>query len=340
MRKLSLIVISFIMLLILVSCSYKELAPNEQIYISENACRTLVFNRSIHGYNNSISFYVITIQENQMFVKQGKIYNDKYTYYRLVENSDLNLLNAVNGQLFFTDINGLQSVVNHDNEIIEHAVSYVRNGFGEVIPIIGTPNFINSITTEENRIKQNIDNNDIIYAGILTETLDLKDSNRVIKKEIIIYCSDKSLYIDRKETAKIIDNYGNEKNEEYEINLKIDEDFNVKKGIIIDYLDQSSTILLLNNNEIVAINNFDSSILRLNNHTNITQIESINNHFYVIENNTIYVYNTRLELVLEQKFDNLIVGSCWLKERSDDFIRVATIDQNNVISLHKIQIKL
>ena len=69
MRKLSLIVISFIMLLILVSCSYKELAPNEQIYISENACRTLVFNRSIHGYNNSISFYVITIQENQMFVK-------------------------------------------------------------------------------------------------------------------------------------------------------------------------------------------------------------------------------------------------------------------------------
>lgn len=339
MKKLITIVFSLLILFVLVGCSYKELDDTEQIVIFDNNIQSFIFDRTEHGYNNSVSFYVVTTNKENTYIKQGKIYNDKYTYFKLVEDRDFKLYNAVNGQLFFADENGLQSVVNYDNETIDHSVSYVRNGFGEVIQYIGTPNFINTITTQENQIKENVDNNDIKYVGLLTETFEVNDVENVIKKDFIISYFDNTLYIDKQETIKLIDKSGNQTLNEHIINHQIHGEYDIKKAIVIDFLNYSKTILLLNNSEIVLIDNYNLSVNIYNNHSNISYFESVNTHFYVIENNTIFVYDVNFNLVLEQKYDDLIIGSAWLKERSDDFIRVATMAENKEITLHKIPIE-
>lgn len=340
MKKLITIIFSLLILFILVGCSYKELDDNEQIVIFENSVQSLIFNRTEHGYNNSTSFYVVTSNNENSYIKQGKIYNDKYTYYKLVENRDFKLVNAVNGQLFFEDENGLQSVILYDNETVDHSVSFVRNGFGEVIQYIGTPNFINNVTTKENQIKENVDNNCIKYVGLLTETIEENEVENVIKKDFIVSYFDNTLYIDKKTTTKSIDQNGQQTINENEIHQQINAVYDIKKAIVIDYSDTSKTILLLNNNEIVSIDNYNLSINIYNNHSNISYFESVNTHFYLIENNTIFVYDVNFNLVFEQKYPDLIIGSVWLKERSDDFIRVATISENKEITLHKIPIEI
>lgn len=339
MKKIMTIIFSLFIMFVLVGCSYSELKENEHIYIAPNSVRSLIFNRTEYGYNNSISFYVYTTDENNSYIKQGKIYNDTYTYYKLVENRDCELLNAVNGQLFFSDDNGLQSVINYDNEIIDHAVSYVRNGFGEVIQIIGTHNFVNSITTEENQIKENVDNKDIKYVGKLSEKIEDDNIKMLIKKEIIVSYLDNKLYIDRLSTTKTTHNDGQIQEQNQVIKFHIDGDLSIKKAIIIDYLDVSKTILLLDSSEIIIVDNYDFSVKRHNKHSNVAYFESVNTHFYVIENNTLYVYNALFELVLEQKYEDIIIGSTWLKERSEDYIRIATMSKNEEISLHKILIE-
>ena len=76
MKKILVFVFSLLIMFVLNGCAYKKLANDERIYISENSTRSLIFNKTEYGYNTSTSFYVITTDNNNTYIKQGKIYND------------------------------------------------------------------------------------------------------------------------------------------------------------------------------------------------------------------------------------------------------------------------
>ncbi len=339
MKKSINILLLVLFLFLVSSCMYKELSTDEEIMIAENPVMSVLFLQNKNGYGESNRFIVKIKSNDNLEIREGKLYKNTLNYIKLIEDRNVKLVNYLNNYVFFNDENGLQGI-KFTNEEVENDISYnyLQNGFGEIIYHIGTDEFISLFDTEEHKIIEESQNSNLLF---VETSIEIDNNNKQsLKKNIYVYYLNGELYFQRdveiKENEDEINNYATSKKH---TNKKISDINNIKKVIVLDTISNSSTIVLTENNDIYSINNETNVVQVLDTFTNILKFERVGNYFYLVENNVVYIYDYNLKLIKSVEYEKPIIGISWYKEREISYIKVAILEGKNNIILERINLE-
>lgn len=338
--------VCFILLVIslfLTSCaSYKDLLEDEEIVINEsNPTQSIVFLTNENGYSVSTRFIVKTKVEDKIYLKEAKMYKEGFTYLQFSDSHNVNLLNNINDIVFYENESGLQGLTfQEDNVTSDISYSYKTDGFGQIIPYIGHKEFINVLDSKQ--LVEGVNNNNLYYAGTLEETVkhNVENYTDVFQKNIFIYEDNNEIYIDRQVTKKHIEKKDNDNptftSEHF--NKKILNKVDIKKVQIIDYEEESYTVVLTENDIIYIINNITLKTISVSNYNNILAFGVADKHIYFVTNNTLYVVDKAFNEYNTIVFDAPIIGISWFKIREISTIKVATLNGKNSVEMFEIEL--
>lgn len=342
MKKYICFILLFISFLLTSCVSYKDLAEDEIIIINKtNPVQSIIFLTNDYGYSTSTKFILKTQIEDTVYLKEAKMYKEGFTYLELSENHNVELLNYINELILYNNDSGLQGITLLDNTINNDiSYSYKTDGFGQVIQYIGQNRYINVL--DDTPIIDGVINNDIYYAAEKEETVkhNVENYTDVFQKNIFVYEKNSEIYINRTVIKKHIEkkNSDNPIFTTVGINKKILNTVEIKKVQVIDFEEESYTILLSQNNIIYIINNINLNTISINDYQNILAFGATDKHFYFVNDNTLYVYDYNYNLYFSKTFDAPIVGISWFKLRENSSIKIALLSNNSLIETYEVDL--
>lgn len=340
MRKyIYILLLSFIFILAN-GCYYKELSDSDSVVLAENETMSVVFLLNEYGYGESNRFVTKVSNGSNISVCEGKLYKNSLNYKDIIVDNNYSLHNYINNILFYTSENGLQGA-NFEEELISDApYNYLQNGYGELILNIGNDDpYISLFDNSNNNLISNIDNKHIIYVSHNLDTMELNNVSTVYKSNVYLYQINDIVYLKKDyQSNSFNENTGNQESKSNSIEVEIAEISNIKKGFIIDSISSSFTIIQTYDNVIYAINNNTLELKTIKKFNNIATVNRVDNYFYIIENNIVYIYNDHLNEVKKINFEDKIIGSAWYKEVNSSYIKLALLSSENKIILDRINI--
>lgn len=340
MKKYSCFLLLLFLILMLDGCYYKELTDNESIVLANNEARSVIFLLNEYGYGESNRFITKVNDGDKITIREGKLYKGELNFKTIIDDSNYILNNYIDNIVFYTNTHGLQGAT-YDEELISDAsYNYLQNGYNELIINYGNTNhFISLFDNSDNRIIPETKNKNILFAGSF---IDSKTSNKitnVYKSSVFLYSINDKIYLKKNAQNKIFNDItGEESIENINFNNEIATINNIKKAVIIDNLDTSITIIQCCNNIIYVVDNTTFEVKEIRKFTNISTIDRLDNYFYIIENNIIYIYNDKFREIEKVKFDSKIIGSAWYKEVDISYLKLALLSDDNHIILDRVDI--
>ena len=137
MKKYLLFIIISISLLLTSCVYYKPLADDEQVIIANNPTKSIVFLTNNDGYSTSNRFILQTLNDDEQFIKEAKLYKGHFEYYEISKGNDYNILNDYNGLIFYLNDSGLQGLT-YEDDSTDIAYNYKLDGFNELIKYMHT----------------------------------------------------------------------------------------------------------------------------------------------------------------------------------------------------------
>lgn len=339
MKKSIYILLLLLFLVTINGCYYKTLTSNESVVLADNETMSVIFLQNEYGYGESNRFITKIIDGNSITIREGKLYKGELNYKTIIEDRDCVLHNYINNVVFYSDQNGLQGATFDEELINDFSYNYLQNDFGELVYYYGTNKFVSLFDTDDEKIDSSIENKNIIYVSSILDSQTNNKISTVYKSDVIIYKINDEIYIKKANQTKIIDeNTGSETINNSSINTYLTSISNIKEALVIDYFGVSKTIILTYDNTIYSIDNNTLEIKTLKKFNNISTFNKVENYFYIVENNAIYVYNHLLKEIKKVEFDEKILGSLWFKEVDISYIKIALLDKNNHIIFDRVDL--
>ena len=340
MKRISVIILLLISLLLYSCATYKALSTDEAIVLASNPTKSISFLINENGYSVSTKFIVQTQSGDKYYLKEGIKYKEDYSYYTITECDNINLVSDLNNCIYYTNNSGLQGITYQDGNISDISYNYKLDGFGDLMLYYGTNNIISLFNNDIDYI-YGIHNQDIVYIANLTEKNKntLEDYTDILKKTICLYQNGNTLSF-KKETHTTRTYKKTGEVEEYsdEVSCDLIMGVSIKKAFVIDYETVSKSVILSTDNIIYMIDNNTLEITVNEQFNNILTFNKADRYYYLIDHNTVYVYDSSNQLYQMIEYAQPIIGSSWFNASNLQSIRVVTLTSATTIKINEISL--
>ncbi len=342
MKKVSVLLLLLISLLLYSCTTYKSLKGDEQIVLSDNPTKSLVFLLNENGYSVSTKFIVKTRSGGNYYLKEGIKYKEDYSFYQISACDNIRLVNDINNCIYYTNASGLQGLTYMDGDINDIPYNYKTDGFGDLMLYYGTNNII-TLFNNDNSYIQGIDNQKIVYIANLTEKIknNEEDYTDIVKKTICLYQEENTLYIYKEVTINRTHKKTGVEEEFHETRKALlMEGLEIKKAFAIDYESVSKSVVLTTDNKIYIIDNNSCEYILNEEFDEILTFNKADRYFYLIDHNTVYVYDVAGQLYQSIEYTTPIIGSSWFNTSNLNSIRVASLQGEASIKINEISLPI
>lgn len=321
MKKVIYALTACIFLFLCHGCYYKVL-NNESIVISPNNIQTVIFVENEDGYSDSMRYIVKTVTDDNMYVSEGKYYNNEYVYMRITQDRNFDILSCISNIIYMRNEAGLQTINYrekknwYDDIVISDLPTAFRiNGFNEVIKIKNestfTGKFAGSIQT----------------STTLSQTLDTEgDNTHLIRGKYYAYVHERAICYYELVQAKVVD-YRGSTIDEYLVTPELDVTLleNIDAIKLILYVDEvkKNLYIVTDSNQIINYNLIEGTQNQINFTKKILAVKKFEDKIVVVTDEQIQIFNSNLDLINNIWTSKPVLGITWYNDGDTSSIKYA-----------------